>query len=244
MIPEAILRILPSVQPLVFETDITDCPYSTGGSLFLVGYKGRAFVLTARHAHSPENCSPICVFPTDTSQRVLPLKNYFFVSSSDVPDDFADFVAIEIDMAKINDTEVGEAQLINLDLALGDWLSKADIAEMYVVGYPNEYSCVDYQQEALANHRLTLCGRYVGASESDHLHVLEVFDTNNLETFSGFSGGPVFAWIVHPGNRGEIVFCGMTLRGTPASRRFHFLDRSLLLHGMEIFSNKLSRKIL
>ena len=237
---EAIKRLWPSVQPLVFETDCPEYPYGTAGSLFIVGYKGKAFVITTRHAHNPENPCPICVFPSDTSQRIIPLKDYFFVPRSDVPDDFADFVVVEIDMGKISDPEVGNAILIDLNLCSGDWLSKSDTAEIYVMGYPNEYSYVNFEKEFLVNHRVMLRGRYIGPSDSPYLQELEVLETQNLSTFSGLSGGPVFACIVQ-GNRGKIIFCGMVLRGTLSSRRIHFIDRSLLIQALDTFLRKNTR---
>lgn len=234
MPPEVITRLSASVQPLVFETGLPDAPYSTRGTVFLVGHAGRAFVLTARHALFPEDIAPICVFPSDISQRILPLKDVFFVHKDDVPDDFMDLAVIEIDMNGINDNEVGNARLVDLALATGDWLSKSETAEMFVLGYPEEHSFVDYELETLTNHRWALRGRYAGPSALPYLHTLEVSDAHTLSTFSGLSGGPVFAWIEHPGNEGEIILCGMVLRGTPISRRIHFLDRSVLLDALNV----------
>lgn len=234
MLPEVINRISASVQPLVFETNLPEFPYSTRGTVLIVGYEGRAFVLTTRHGLCPEDSPPICVFPTETSQRIIPLKDVFFVSEDHVPDDFVDIAVIEIDMNKITDKEVGSARLIDLDLASGDWLSKSETAEMFVLGYPEEHSFVDYELETITNHRWALHGRYAGASDLDYLHMLEVSGTHSLSTFSGFSGGPVFAWIEHPGNRGEIILCGMALRGTPTSGLIHFLDRSVLLDALYV----------
>lgn len=231
---EVINSLSASVQPLVFETGLPEAPYSTRGTVFLVGYAGRAFVLTARHALFPEDSAPICVFPSDTSQRILPLKDVFFVPRNDVADDFADLAVIEIDMKGITDTEVGSARLVDLALATGDWLSKSETAEIFVLGYPEEHSLVDYEFEILINHRWALRGRYAGPSALPYLHVLEVSDAHTLSTFSGLSGGPVFAWIEHPGNQGEIILCGMALRGTPTSRRIHFLDRSVLLDALNV----------
>lgn len=239
MTSEVITRLGASVQPLIFETGVLEFPYSTGGTVFFVGYAGRAFVLTARHALFPENISPICVFPSDTSQRILPLKNVFFVSREDVPDDFVDLAVIEIDMNGITDPEIGSARIIDLSLSTGDWLSNSETAEMFVLGYPEEHSFVDYELETLTNHRWALHGRYAGLSELPYLHVLEVHDTHSLSTFSGFSGGPVFALIEHPKSQREIILCGMALRGTPTSRRIHFLDRSVLLDALNIVQHNI-----
>ena len=234
MPPEIIDKLSASVQPLVFETNLSEFPYSIHGTVFIVGYKGRAFVLTTRHSLCPENSPAICVFPSDSSQRIIPLKDVFFVSENHASDDFVDLAVIEIDMDEITDKEIGSAILINLELASGDWLSNSETAEMFIIGYPEEYSFVDYESEAIANGRLALYGRYAGLSVSDYCHMLKLSDTHNLSTFSGFSGGPVFAWIEHPGNRGEIVLCGMALRGTPSSKLIHFLDRSVLLDALDV----------
>ena len=58
--------------------------------------------------------------------------------------------------------------------------------------------------------------------------------THSLSTFSGFSGGPVFALVKHSDSQGEIVLCGMALRGTTSSGLIHFLDRSVLLDALNI----------
>lgn len=94
----AIESIAQSIQPLVFETGIDEAPYSMWGTTFLVGYKGRSFVLTARHTLKPEMLGPICIFPSDESNRLLPLHDVLFVPQADVGDDFADLAVIEIDV--------------------------------------------------------------------------------------------------------------------------------------------------
>jgi hypothetical protein len=226
-----------SVQPLVFETGNSDVPYSTLGTTFLVGYEGRTFVLTARHSLYPvypEKPSPVCIFPTDFSQSLLPLKDVFFVSKDDVAEDFMDLAIIEIDMANIADAERRQATLVDLRLASGEWLSLSGTSDFVVIGYPEEHSLVDYDQETIVTQRVPLKGRYVGSSSIPYLHELEILETLSLTTFSGFSGAPVFAWTEHSGLRAQISLCGMALRGSPESRRIHFLDRSVLLDALKV----------
>lgn len=234
MPPNALSRLAASVQPLVFETGLSNFPYSTLGTTFLVGYEGRAFVLTARHSLYPEKLSPVCIFPSDFSQRLLPLKDVFFVSKDNVGEDFMDLAVIEIDMANIADAELGQASLIDLRLASGDWLSLPGSSDFAVIGYPEEHSLVDYDQEVIATERVALQGRYLGPSSLPYLHELEILDTLSLTTFNGFSGAPVFAWTERSGLPAQISLCGMVLRGTPDSRRIHFLDRSVLLDALEV----------
>lgn len=234
MSPEALSRLAASVQPLIFETGISDFPYSTLGTTFLVGYEGRAFVFTARHTLYPDNLSPVCIFPSDCSQRLLPLKDVFFVSKDYVAEDFMDLAIMEIDMAKIVDAELGQASIIDLRLASGDWLSLPESSDFAVIGYPEEHSLVDYDQETIATQRVALQGRYLGPSSIPYLHELEILDTLSLATFDGLSGAPVFSWTWRSGRPAQISFCGMVLRGTASSRRIHFLDRSVLLDALKV----------
>lgn len=231
---DALSRLAASVQPLVFETGLPDFPYSTLGTTFLVGYEGRAFVLTARHSLYPDNLSPVCIFPSDFSQRLLPLKDVFFVSKDYVAEAFMDLAVIEIDIANIADAEIGEARLIDLQLASGGWLSLSESSDFVVIGYPEEHSLVNYDQKTIATERVVLQGRYLGPSSLPYLHELEILDTLSLTTFSGFSGAPVFAWTEHSGLPAQISLCGMVLRGAPSSRRIHFLDRSILLDALKV----------
>ena len=230
MPPELLNRISVCVQPLVFENSAPGFPYSTQGTVFLIGYAGRTFVLTARHSLNPENCPAICVFPFDTSQQIIPLKDVFFVSREYFDDDFADVAVIEIDMNNITNPEVSKARIIDLDRALGDWLSKSESAEFFVIGYPDDFSSIDYDLETMTHNRIAMKGYYAGESELDYLHKLNIQKPYNLDSFSGFSGGPVFAWIENPEkSRGQVILCGMVLRGTASSGIIHFLDTSFLV---------------
>lgn len=238
MPPKVLDSVSGSVQPLVFETGNPEYPYATKGTVFFVGFAGRAFVLTARHALNPQDISPLCIFPNDLSQKIIPLKDLFYVSEDDVPDDFGDVVVIEIDMGRITNPEISQAKLINLALASGDWISRAETAEMFVIGYPVAHSFVDYPNQTITNHRWALGGRYRGDSEIEYLHKLMVSEANAVSTFDGFSGGPVFAWYKLSKGRGEIALCGMVLRGSISSKLIHFLDRSVLIGAIMAKINK------
>lgn len=231
---QAIDRLALSVQPLVFETGIIEFPYSTKGTVFLVAYNGKPYVLTARHALNPENPVPICVFPSDTSHRLIPLEDVFFVPCEIVDEDFVDLAVIAIDTKNATHPEVVQATLIDLALACEEWHSCAEDAQFFIIGYPEERSFVNDETQEIRTDRVALLGRYGGPSPLRHLHLLRVSDPLDLKTFSGFSGAPVFAWIERPSQRPVPVLCGMALRGTPSSGLIHFLDRQVLLDALAV----------
>ena len=191
-------------------------------------------MLTARHALNPECLVPICVFPSDASYRLIPLKDVFFVSRADEGEDFVDLAAIAIDTTRITHPEVAQATLIDLALACGEWKSYAKEAQFFILGYPEERSMVNDITQELRTDRVTLFGRYGGLSPLPHLHLFRVLDSLALNTFSGFSGGPVFAWVERPEQRPVPILCGMVLRGTPESGLIHFLDRGVLLDALAV----------
>lgn len=234
-IPQHVIdRLAPSIQPLVFETGVADAPYSsTCGTVFLVGYEGKPYVITARHALQPDNLVPVCIFPSDTSYQLIPLENVFYVPRSLEGDDVADIAVIEIDTKRITHPEVAEARLIDLALCCGEWKSYASDAQFFVLGYPKERSKFNYKIQEFRAARTTLFGQYGGQS-SPPLHLLSVLDSLSLKKFNGLSGAPVFAWVELPKQWPRPILCGMALRGTTESGLIHFLDRDVLLDALRV----------
>lgn len=221
-----------SVQPLVFETGLDGFPYSTAGTVFLVGHQGKAFVLTTRHSLRPDSLHPICVFPSDTSHRLIPLDDAFFVPLESEPEDYMDLVVITIDTLRIKDAEVSGAHLIVLTPNLIGWPD--DAAELVVLGFPEDHAFVDQESQLLHTQRVILNALYAGPSSLPHLHEARITDAHNLKTFSGFSGGPVFAVLRPPDQPPSIGLCGMAIRGTSSSNIIHFLDRSVLIDALQV----------
>lgn len=237
VVPEFITKIAPSVQPLVFETGVTEFPYSMSGTVFLVGYKGKAYVITTRHGLAAEKLPAICIFPTDTSRKLLPLGHMFSVPLKDEPEDFVDLAVIDVKRSAKLDEEIGKASLIDLAKAYKpDWATDAKDIPLYVLGYPSERSEIDFDTGDLRTDRVILSGLYEGPSQLPYLHLLRVASVEELESFSGFSGGPVFSLRQVSAGVAKPVLCGMAIRGSSSSALFHFLDASVLLDALEVKS--------
>ncbi len=227
-------QIWPSVQPVLRETGYAEYPYAiSGGTIFLAVYKGRAFAITARHVILP--LTPICLFATDWSQKILPLENVFYVSTDKIDDDFADFAVIELDMRKLlRDPEFSLLKLIDLEKVSGDWLSYSEKATFLVLGYPIEHSEIDITKEFITTARFTLKGNYKGVSEhSSSVHTISISNYDGVTDFNGLSGGPVFSIVPTEGKPYTIFFCGMAIRGSSCSGLVHFLEQEVLISGIQ-----------
>jgi hypothetical protein len=175
---------------------------------------------------------PICVFPSETSHQLIPLKDVFYVPQSLEDDDFLDLAVIRVDIRRIAHPEVAAAALIDFSLACGEWKRYAGEAQVFVIGYPGERSNFNYETQEFRSDREILFGSYGGPSPQPHVHLLCVPDPQSLGRFGGFSGAPVFSWIEQPMQQPTPVLCGMVLQGTPQSGLIRFLDRDILLDAL------------
>ena len=189
-------------------------------------------MITTRHGLRPDSPFPICVFPSDTSNQLIPLGDVFFVPERDEPEDYMDLAVVSINASRIVSAEVASAHLIALTPSLVGWPEHA--AELILFGYPEDHVCVDPDSHLLRAERVILNARYIGPSTLPFLHEARITDPHHLTTFSGFSGGPVFAVLRPPGEAPSIGLCGMAIRGTSSSNLIHFLDRSVLIDALNV----------
>ena len=230
---EAIYRLALVTQPMVFETGNNDYPYSVQGTAFLVGYRKNIYALTARHVLQPSNLFPVCLFPSDTSQRIIPLNEAFFVPEHQAPDDFMDLAVLIVDDPVQFHEDIKKASILSLSRSRTNWGLLPKETEYYLIGFPDEKCSVDYKAEELNTQREILAGHYEGPSSIPYLHKLRISSPHKFTTFSGFSGGPVFCIEQAPEND-TVRFCGMALRGSVSSGVVHFLDKCVLLDALEV----------
>ncbi|MRW89111.1 hypothetical protein GJ699_03850 [Duganella sp. FT80W] len=237
--PDALARLSLSVHPLVFETGHADYPYSTLGTVFLVGYEGKIYAITTRHGLNPDNPSPICIYPSNTSLKLLPLDNVFYVSTADSQEHFVDLAIIEIAASAAQDIDLSQTTIINIERAvIPDWEFEVSDMDFFVIGYPSERSDIDYESEEINTEVAILFGTYAGDSDHAHLYRLQIKNAEDFKDFNGFSGSPVFMWYRTEGNLPIPILCGMALQGTVNSKLIHFLPIEIIIHALKIKRQK------
>ena len=201
----------------------------------MVGFRGRSFVVTCRHAMNTGPLVPLCFFVDDHSQDLVPLKAVTQVPPSIAPDDWADIALIEVDMQAAVGSKAGRAVLIDIERASIGWQDFRDTSKFVLLGYPNEKSFIEYDDQLIHSQLVTLRGAYAGPTESTSVHVMRLDDTDDLTSLSGFSGGMVLSWVERPGILPQFAFCGLAIQGTVASRSARFIEAELILHALSVW---------
>jgi hypothetical protein len=219
------------VHALVFETGLPEVPWTVAGSGFLVEHQLRFFLLTARHALRPDALHPICI--KAPSGKTMAIRDVFYVPAEDASDEFFDLAILEIDRQQAI-RECRDARILPLAIATGDWKGSMFASEFLVVGFPNEHSWVEYELREVAMGLVELRARYAGPTASEAIHELRVFEPPPLQSFSGFSGAPVFMWKRHMGAESQLLLCGMAIQGTIESALVRFIDVSTILELLNV----------
>lgn len=234
----AIAAFEQAVQPLVFETGDDAYPVEIRGSGFVIGHRGRCFIVAARHSLRPDSLQPICIPAGDTSRFLLPPKDAWFVPVGRLPDDSTDFALVEVDRTKLH-RKHGQGRLLNLDQHRVDWMEHRDTSQFVLIGFPDERSDIDYNRKLIDAQRSILVGRYARPELSIGVGVFSMTIDNALgmQSFSGFSGGPVMCWVRRLGIRPQLVLCGIAIRGTPASGLVYFIGADTLYNALEVWGS-------
>jgi hypothetical protein len=223
-------------RPVVFETGVEDAPHAVFGSSFLVGYRRRVFVITARHVLQPEaQTHALCV--RSPTGRLLTLTDVFFAPASSVPDDWADLAAVEVDLTRVCG-DMGETRIFPITDQPDDWMAMRHVSPFILVGFPNEHTYVDFETGEIVEGLVEMQGNYVRPAESPFLHEIAIQNPPPLESYSGFSGCPVFTLKYSIGAAAIPVLCGVAVQGSVASGIVRFIEMSVLV---DLLTEKLKK---
>ena len=124
--------------------------------------------------------------------RLFELIDVFYMPLEAHGEDHFDIAVIELNLQKLG-RDLGETPILPLDHSERDWMSYREISPFRVLGFPNDHTYMDYDRGEVVEGLVTLEASYIGPTESPWIHQLTVPNPPPLSTFSGFSGGPVFA---------------------------------------------------
>jgi hypothetical protein len=231
---DGIEKLRRGARPVIFETGLTEAPYSTAGTAVLVGYKRALYVVTARHVVNTHPIERLVVFPADGSQMPLRFSEWWDVADADDRSDIDDLLILRADLSVIRPEDRRNSHLLHLtppDAAA--WYEDRHSSRFFLFGYALEGCEVDYGKQHIHTGQFLLPARYVGHSAAAPCHELQVENPVKLNDFNGLSGSPVMALPIALGTATVPSFAGLTLRGGAEASRIHFLPAEVIMAALK-----------
>jgi hypothetical protein len=233
--PAATMKLLSITQcarPVLFENASRDYPYSLGGTAFVVKFKERSFVITARHVLNLKSFEPrqFCVQYRPDSRDFLPLGALYLTRAADKEDtDQYDIAVREIDGDAVRAELFGEYQPYNL-LAMDRLTIYSERGAYLYRGYPSDLREVDFESKRVEQGAVTSRAEYAGRTPYATIRELRLLDLNPLTSIDGLSGSPVFQVHNEDGSKySREAFAGMLIRGSITSGKVFVIEHSRII---------------
>jgi hypothetical protein len=219
-------RVFECAVPVFDEGTDEMYPYGFVGSAFIVKFKGRLFLLTAKHVRELiTSASAIRIWVGGALS--LPF-NRESIPQSLEPE--ADFVILEIDQAHLTGDQPAKLRPLDLDrqvnLPVASLLPGATLA---MKGFPKALPQIKYDLDNFADHKITpnafaIDGTYDGADETSLLYRVRYSNGRRPVTdHNGMSGSP---WIIEGCRERawDLALAGLHVRGNQEIGRFIRVD--------------------
>lgn len=214
-----------SARPILFRTGYPSYPFSVCGSGFVVSYCGRVFAITSRHAGANFDLADTRVQYHPNLPEFIVTSHWHVIHGGDPSDtDQYDVVVHEADGARLDASLFGDYPPYSLP-DLGTLPVFGEDSIFATQGYPTHLRKLegDIECEAIISSAMLMDADYVGPCTTAQTHKLRVHCANQIESFDGMSGAPVFQVLPDHTHDGTAWFAGMLLRGTSSSGEVQFL---------------------
>ena len=222
---EVYLALVSGTRPVYFQEN-QDAYIWGSGTLFLLGFAGYEFALTAKHVFSKVGADPRHTRILLPYSRVaIPLSGAWYPSfpGEENQEDLEDMCLLQIDQ----DHEPFKAEQVGYmlwkleEFWVPAWLLEEG-EQVFAVGFPSQDDRFDYDNLKLQETAMVAVGKLIKGSGKG----LCTIDCAEFDReIAGASGGPVFARV-----DGYFVFIGMMIRGGAAARKIHFIDAQYVLY--------------
>ncbi|QDQ83666.1 serine protease family protein [Paraburkholderia megapolitana] len=230
----SVLAIFRCARPILFYSEYPEFPFSICGSGFLVRYHRRVFAITARHVTANFDLAHACMQYHPSVYGFVPMSfRYVFAGGDPSDTDQYDLVIFEVDGSKLDISLFSDAPPYELsDSEAPPIFDKTSI--FVVQGYPSHLHAIECETEleAIISRPMLIDAEYAGPCVSDRVHVLRVHCADQIESFDGMSGAPVFQVLQSYPNLSKIWFAGMVLRGGTSSGELRFLERERITEAL------------
>jgi len=228
-------RLRYCARPMVFETGVSEFPFSVAGTGFIVAFRKNLLVLTAKHVVGDWPTNKLRLIVSEAGDCVTFTNRWNIrVEEEEETGDQNDLVIFQADIANVSAAARGENHVINLTPpAISDWYGTRNNALFFLFGYPKLANGADYELSKVVSNQYLLHGSYVGDSLSFGCYELAVQNPLKLSSFDGLSGSPVFSLFTGSANAAQPTFCGLAIRGTASSGKVHILGSQTICAALD-----------
>jgi hypothetical protein len=221
--PKKLLSILHCSRPVLFQNADPQFPFSIGGTAFIVRFRNRHFVITAKHVLTMNGFRPeqFRIQYRADGKKCLPLRSVYWLRSGNTDDtDQFDLAAWDVDEDAINVDLFGD----DLPYGLREWdnLTVFGANSHYLYrGFPTFMRSVDYSGSTIQQGSISSRARYVGPTPYAHIHEIALVNDGTLISAEGLSGSPIFQVNNDVGQFSFEAFAGIMIRGN--STKVYFI---------------------
>lgn len=218
----------------MFRTGVDEAPYAILGTAVVVGYRGHASAVLARHVLGSFDASHLLISAHDETRHCYRTVRVAEQGARWDGDEVDDFALIELDPMSVPAGVRKRGRILRLDGATSwAWYERREVSQFFMAGYPAELNYIDYDAKKFTTQRVSFSMSYRSHARQPHCYELELEQAAGLQSLSGFSGAPVLSVFRFPAAEAHIPVCGIALLGTATSRRVTFLDIFVIRASME-----------
>lgn len=220
-------------RPIITEHPEAPGFYGALGSSFLVASDDDHFYwVTALHNINNMPTGWLRIIPMDNSSVTLPFDEMITIGGGRDSETFKDIYITRINMSQFiqnGDTPL-KAQDVEKGFIPAENLKAGD--ELFVIGYPNERTEIDYTAQSILQTRCVLRAIYKEYDPlADHLHMANISTSIELRSYNGLSGSAVF-YMDNKAINGTTyrfpLLVGMVLQGTASSGIIRFVSSRVI----------------
>ena len=225
-------QVLACAHPLMFSLPDEDYPFF-GGTCFTVQYRGRLFVLTARHCLNNVQVRSTRIECGGPENYHFPLKRWTYFEQPGLSDsDLGDIAVFEVDMERMTESEIAGAPRLKLADTFVYTTEPPMRCDLILEGYPYGPSEFSLELHVTLRPGCKLLAVYEGATERAGISTLSIKRAGDLRDMNGMSGSPVvaFRWLLD----GTVKYrlAGMLIQGSIMTGRGYFIQSGVLLQAL------------
>jgi hypothetical protein len=190
--PLQVKGLLESTRPLRWAHEDETFAYTIGGSGFLVRFRKRHFLITARHCLDHHDLNHLCVEIVNNSGTFNALKQVSFVKGKER---WHDLAFLEFDAVLNSPTELGASDFLDFDYLCTLPTQISTEAVFVFRGYPSELNIPDWEKKTLTCTSISMSGTWEPAATKPHCGAIRLdgqVAEFKIEDLDGVSGSPAF----------------------------------------------------